>query len=454
MSAKLPYERPTITRQMEGLMNKIGRPAPARPYDEIDGIKVSTLAERFGSPLFVFSERSLRARVREARQTLAVRYPRVRLAWSYKTNSLDAICRVFHEEGSLAEVVSEMEYAKARRLGVPGPMIIYNGPYKTPSSLAAAVNEGALVQIDNYEELSTLEEIARQAGKRPDVGLRINLDAAIYPQWDRFGFNLESGQAYQAVKRLITGGQLNLTTLHCHIGTFILDAQAYGRAVEKLLGFVRALRSEFSLALRTLDLGGGFASSNTLHTQYLPGEQISPSLSQYADAIATPLLAASGTEPLDLVLETGRALVDEAGSLIATVRATKRLASGRRAIVLDAGVNVLFTAWWYKLQVLPAQPFSGITEETAVYGPLCMNIDCVRETVTLPDLQDGDRVVIRPVGAYCFAQSMQFIALRPACVLVGPNGEADLIRRAEVLEDFVGPESVPDRLQAPLFAKR
>lgn len=445
----LPYERPVITRQVEGLMNKVGRPAPARPCDEIDGVSVERLVREFGSPLFVFSERAIRRRVREARQTFGVRYPHVRFHWSYKTNYLDAICAVFHDEGSGAEVVSEMEYAKARRLGVPGPDIIYNGPYKTEDSLRRALADGATINLDHFEELAALEELAAAAGREAvPVGLRVNLDAAIHPQWDRFGFNLENGQAWHAVKRLVTGGRLQLTGLHCHLGTFILDPLAYGRAVEKLLGFAAHLQGEFGIRIGTLNLGGGFASSNTLHNQYLPGDQASPGLAQYADALTEPLLrAAGGGEPIRLLLESGRSLIDEAGFLIATVRGTKRLASGRRAIIVDAGVNLLFTAWWYRLQILPAQPFSGLTEETTVYGPLCMNIDCLREGVTLPDLRPGDRVVIRPVGAYCFSQSMQFIALRPACVLLGMNGETDCIRRAETLEDLVGPESLPARLR-------
>ncbi|MEK8022229.1 MAG: alanine racemase [Candidatus Hydrogenedentota bacterium] len=443
---KLTYERPAIIRQVDGLMNKVGRPAPARPFDEIDGVRIDDLVAQYGSPLFVFSERTIRHRIREAMQTFSVRYPRVQFAWSYKTNYLDAICRIFHQEGSIAEVVSEMEYLKARRNGMLGSQIIYNGPYKTEASLKQAAAEGAMIHVDNFEEIAALEAVSDELGKKLDVGIRINLDSQIYPQWDRFGFNLESYQAYHAVKRMVSGGKLNLVTFHCHLGTFILDPWAYARAIVKLLDFAAYLRAEFKIVIRNINMGGGFASSNTLHQQYLPGEQVSPSLAQYADAISSVLMSSPIADQLNLILESGRSLVDEAGSLISTVRATKRLASGRRAIVLDAGVNLLFTAYWYKLQILPVQPFQGLSEETTVYGPLCMNIDCVRDGVVLPDLQKGDRVAIRPAGAYCFTQSMQFIALRPACILLGMNGEIDCIRRAEVLEDLVACESLPDRL--------
>ena len=115
--------------------------------------------------------------------------------------------------------------------------------------------------------------------------------------------------------------------------------------------------------------------------------------------------------------------------------------------MIDAGVNLLFTAWWYRLDVAPARPVETFVEDTAIYGPLCMNIDCIRESVPLPDLRPGEHLAIRPVGAYTLTQSMQFIHLRPAVVLIDEQGHPEVIRRAEVLEDLTGPEVLPDRLK-------
>ena len=125
------YERPAIVRNTFGAMNKVGRRADATAHDQIDGVPIDRLCKEYGSPLFVFSERRLRARIREARDAFARRYPQTTMCWSYKTNYLDAICAIFHQEGSLAEVVSGMEYEKARRLGMPGDKIVFNGPAKT-----------------------------------------------------------------------------------------------------------------------------------------------------------------------------------------------------------------------------------------------------------------------------------------------------------------------------------
>jgi diaminopimelate decarboxylase len=444
---KPTYERPVIVRNTIGTMNKVGRRADLASGAIIDGVSVDALCREFGSPLFVFSERKLRSRVREARDAFARRFPSTTLCWSYKTNYLDAICAIYHQEGSLAEVVSGMEYDKARRLGVPGAKIVFNGPAKTETELRRAIAEHAIIHVDHLEEIYMIERIAAETGVTPSVGVRVSLDAGIVPRWDRFGLGLENGQAMQAVKRIARGGKLALGGLHTHIGTFILDPSAYGRAAIQLADFAASIRQSLDIGVRHLDLGGGFASSNTLASQYHAG--LSPSISDYAEAISTALIGhLDGRAPFPpLLVETGRALIDECGTLLATVIATKRLASGKRALVIDAGVNLLFTAWWYRLNVAPARSIDAFVEDTAIYGPLCMNIDCVRESVALPDMRPGERLTISPVGAYTLTQSMQFINLRPACVLINESGTAELIRRAEVLEDLVGPEVLPSRLR-------
>ncbi|HEV8548053.1 MAG TPA: hypothetical protein VGQ57_03475 [Polyangiaceae bacterium] len=439
---RLSYERPTIVKTPVGLMNKIGRRADVRACADIDGVPVERLCEEFGSPLFVFSERRLRARVNEAKAAFRRGHANTRFGWSYKTNYLSAICAIFHAEGSLAEVVSGMEYEKARRLGVPGHEIIFNGPAKTEAELERAVREGAILHADHSEEILLLERIAERTGTRPVVGLRVSVDAGIHPRWDRFGFDLESGQARDAARRIVRGGRLKLGGLHTHVGTFVLEPAAYGRAAGKLLELATSIAGGLGAEVTHLDIGGGYASNNTLAAQYHSGA-LTPPIAEYADAITQKLAGA----PYPLFVEAGRALIDDAGTLLTSVLATKRLSTGRRAIVIDAGVNLLFTAWWYRLGISPARATDSFIEDTTVYGPLCMNIDCVRESVPLPDLSAGDRLAIHPVGAYTLTQSMQFIKLRPACVLLNEAGEPELVRRAEVLDDLVAPELLPERLK-------
>ncbi|WP_456370933.1 diaminopimelate decarboxylase [Thermodesulfatator atlanticus] len=443
-----PYEKPIIRKVQVGLSNKFGSVYGRHVRPEIDGIPIGDLVSSFGSPLFVFSEKRLRSKYRQIYQLFSTRYPNVHFSWSYKTNYLDAICAILHQEGETAEVVSEFEYEKARRLGVPGSEIIFNGPYKPLPALKRAVQEGAIINIDHFDEIYDLEDIAEELGQQIKVGIRLNMDTGISPQWTRFGFNLESGQAMDAAKRIVSGGKLILNGLHCHLGTFLLEPRAYARAVEKLVDFAYQIEDNFDLKIEYLDLGGGFPSRNRLKGIYLSPEVAVPPLEDFAEAICDTLLAK--LRPNDfpkLILETGRAIVDEAGFLITTVVASKRLPDGTRSYVVDAGVNILFTAFWYNFRVELEEDVPGPAEPCVIYGPLCMNIDVVAEQVQLPPLPRGIRLIFSPVGAYNVTQWMQFIRYRPAVVLINENGEAELIREAENLEDIIARERLPERLR-------
>ena len=200
--------------------------------------------------------------------------------------------------------------------------------------------------------------------------------------------------------------------------------------------------------IRYIDVGGGFASQNTLKGAYYPGTDTTPTFGEYAEAITSALLN-SELDPRKLptlILETGRALIDDAGYLLGTVIANKRLASGNRATIVDVGVNLMFTSFWYEHEVYPAAPVSEHLEETTLYGPLCMNIDVLREAIAFPLLKKGDHFVIKRIGAYNMTQWMQFITLRPNVVLIDAKGEAHIIRKKETMENISGQEMVPDHL--------
>ncbi|MBK7173959.1 MAG: diaminopimelate decarboxylase [Bacteroidales bacterium] len=445
---KKAYERPLIKKLETGMPGKFGLRNDLAPTTHIDEVAVKDLMEKFGSPLFVMSERTIVQTLNKAKRAFNTRYPRVQFAWSYKTNYMDAICRIFHREGAWAEVVSGFEYEKALRNGVDGKKIIFNGPEKSRPDLEKAIRNDSLIHIDHLDELYELVEIAGELNVKPRVAIRINMDTGIYPQWDRFGFNLENGQAWDAINKIMHSGKMELVGLHCHIGTFILSPGAYGIAATKLSQLAVDIRTKYNVTVKYLDLGGGFASKNTLKGSYLPGPDINPGFDDYAEAIATSLHN-SGFETHELpllILETGRALIDEAGYLLTTVLGNKRLASGGRSTIIDAGVNLLFTSFWYDHKVAPAQSFSLYREETLICGPLCMNIDVIRNAISLPLLNKGDRLVIFNTGAYNMTQWMQFITMRPAIVLIRTNGEVHQIRRKEEIETLTNSEIVPEFL--------
>jgi len=446
---KKHYERPVLKKLETGMPSKFGMRTEFPPTTQIDGVSVKGLIKEHGSPLFVISEETIRATYKKALRAFSTRYPKVHFAWSYKTNYLDAVCRVFHQEGSWAEVVSGFEYEKALRNGVDGKKIIFNGPDKTREELEKAISNDSLIHIDHLDELYTIIDIVGETKKKPRVAIRVNMDTGIHPLWDRFGFNYENGQAWDAINKIISSGKMELAGLHTHIGTFILSPDAYAVAASKLADLAVEIHRKFNQAIRYIDMGGGFASKNTLKGSYLPGTDVNPTFDDYAEAISSALLN-SGLDtnalPL-LILESGRALIDEAGYLLGSVLANKRLSSGKRSTIINTGVNILFTAFWYDHKIAPAQPFSLYREDTVLYGPLCMNIDVIRENINLPLLNKGDDFVIYHVGAYNMTQWMQFITLRPKVVMIDTKGDVHVIRNKESIESVTGLEAVPEHLK-------
>ncbi|WP_184545558.1 diaminopimelate decarboxylase [Mucilaginibacter sp. FT3.2] len=447
---KLQYEKPYIKKLHAGVMNKFGTRTGVQPVKNIDGISVKSLIETYGSPVFVLSERQIRKNYRSAYRAFSTRYPKVQFAWSYKTNYLNAICQVFHQEGSWAEVVSGFEYRKALGNGVPGNKIIFNGPGKTNDELQMAIENDSLIHIDHFEELNQLLTLSNNLANKPRVAIRVNMDTGVYPLWDRFGFNYENGEAWTALTKVVNSGKLQLAGLHCHIGTYMLTTAAYGIAATKLCDLAIRCQTQCNHKIEYIDMGGGFPSTNTLKGAYLPGNDTVPSIDDFAEVITSTLLnyGFANTDLPSLILESGRVLIDDAGYLLGTVIANKRLSSGKRATIVDFGVNILFTSFWYEHQISPAQDFVPHSENMVIYGPLCMNIDVIRESINLPPLSPGDQVVVHKVGAYNMTQWMQFITLRPTVVLIDEQQRTHVIRTSETLQYTEEPEFVPTHLKA------
>lgn len=447
---KQAYERPLIKRLESKVPNKFGAKTNFKPITQIDGVDVKNMIRDHGSPLFVISEKKIRSNIRKAKRAFETRYPKVQFAWSYKTNYLDAVCRTFHQEGSWAEVVSDFEYDKALHNSVDGSRIIYNGPDKIPESIEKAIKNNSLIHIDHLDEYYAIQATATKLGTKAKVAIRVNMDTGVYPMWDRFGFNYENGQAWTVLNKIMRSDAMTLVGLHTHIGTFMLSASAYGVAATKLSDLAIGIREKYDHQIEYIDMGGGFASVNRLKGSYLPGIDTSPRIEDFAEAITSALINANfkpNELPL-LILETGRALIDDAAFLLGTVISNKRLSDGRRSTILDIGVNILFTSFWYEHPISPAQEFSDYTEDTIIYGPLCMNIDVIRDRVTLPLLNKGDHVVIENVGAYNMTQWMQFITLRPRIVMIDEQGNVNIVRERENLDSLLGNERVPAHLNS------
>ncbi|MCZ6527116.1 MAG: alanine racemase [Candidatus Dadabacteria bacterium] len=403
-------------------------------------VKINALAEKYSSPLFVVSADSIKNNLQTFKARFSDKYPKVVIAYSYKVNYLPGILDVIHKQGAWAEVASGFEYDIARELNVPGNSIVFNGPYKKKEELEKAINEGALINVDHLDEIRQLEKIASALGKTINIGIRLNMEVGIDQLPDRFGFNLDSPEAAHIVKRCSEKGLLNITGLHVHLTSYIVekeseenipakgikliwpkDHEAYRKAAQKTVHFAKEIREKFGVNIEYLDMGGGFPTVDAI--------------SPYVDAIVGPIVQGFNMNDLPLlILEPGRAIVSDAAHLITTVVAAKEFPSGQRAVVIDAGINLLPTSFWKFQDIECLKKSDEVYEETIVYGPLCLQTDIVSNT-ELPPLSVGDRLLVKNVGAYNIPQSSTFIYPQPAVLLIDGK-DISIIRKREEIKDL------------------
>ncbi len=388
--------------------------------------RAEELAERFGTPLYVFDGARLES---EAQAFQAVAGPGATVAYSVKSNPLMGLVARLARAGCWAEVASGFEYRVARRAGVPGSRIVFNGPLKTEQELRRALREGATVIADGVEQVRAIARLASEAAPGARAGLRL-----VPPDRDgRDRFGVPPRLARAAASVLARAG-LPLTGLHIHLGAYQLGplpasgppihgvTVQYPVPAERFAAAAVRLRevAEGLGGIEWLDLGGGWPAA--------------AGLAGHLDAAREAL--GPGAPPL--VLEPGRALVRDAGWLLARVVARR----GRGAVVVDAGVTQVPCVLWKRSPVRPAAPRAGAERPTDLFGPLCLQHDAVAREVPLPPLRPGDLVWIGQTGAYAMAQASPFIHLRPGAVLV-EGGRAATLRAAETDDEALGAQAEP-----------
>lgn len=399
-------------------------------FADLDPASARALAERFGTPVHLVSERALRARAR-AMVAAALRHgPQTRVAWSLKTNPLLGVLTRLREEGLWTEVVSDFEYALARRAGVPGGEIVFNGPARSDAGLARALAEGALVHADRLDELERLAALARELGRSVPIGLRVDPSGA-----GRFGLSPGRGELAEALRRLAQMPELSLGGLHAHGGGASRDLAAFRKQGESLAELARGIGAPLSW----IDAGGGLAGANPRPSD-AERRHPWPDPAAWCDALLAPLAGLAER----LLVEPGRTLVEPAGALLVRVVGRRTTPNGGAACVLDAGLDAVPTAasWRHPVRALLAgAPAAAIP--TALYGPLCMRKDCIAEAAPLPPLARGDLLLVEGTGAYDLARAMPFSQLRPGVLLWRGGDDATWLRRPERLEDVLAREVAP-----------
>ncbi len=414
----------------------------------LGGCDTVELAHRFGTPLYVLDELTMRTMCRQFRHEFRSRHPDTTIIYACKAYIGLAMASLVAQEDLGADVVSGGELAFLITVGFSPEKIYFHGNNKSPQELEEALRyQVGRVVVDNFYELELLERVAAQLGRRQPVLLRISpgVDPHTHAKTttgtveSKFGIPIADGQAREAVAKAGSSEHLELVGLHFHLGSPIFDVAPYQEAIRITIGFAAdALGPRF----QELGVGGGFAA------QYVP-QQPPPSISAYAEAIVHALKEECRRYRIPtprLVVEPGRAIVARAGVALYTVGAWKAVPGGKRYISVDGGMGDNIRPALYGAQyvaLLANRLLEPATERVTVAGKFCESGDVLVWDAHLPSPRPGDLLAIPAAGAYTLAMASNYNAsLRPAVVMV-KDGEARLVRRRETYKDLLQCEVWP-----------
>ncbi|MBI4541052.1 MAG: diaminopimelate decarboxylase [Gemmatimonadetes bacterium] len=396
------------------------------------GLTLRELADRFGTPLYVYNGPAIDERYLAFERAFAS-VDRL-VAYSVKANANLAVLRRLAALGSGADIVSRGELHRALLAGIEPRKIVFAGVGKTEAEMRAALEAGIYsFNVESAGELDALSRVAAALGVEACFALRVNPDI-VSPTphaYTRTGhletkFGIPVGETLELYRwaRGVVG--LRAAGIDVHIGSQIADPEPYARAVSRVLELVGELRGS-GIELEYVDMGGGFA------IRYGGGEAMD--LVSLAQAVA-PRVAGTG---LKLVVEPGRYLVGEAGMLITRVLYVKRT-DRKTFVVTDAGMSELLRpshyGGYHEIELVMEQRDRSV-ETVDVVGPVCETGDFLALDRPLPVPQPGELLAVRQAGAYGFTMTMNYNGrLRPAEVLV-EDARACVVRRRETLDDLV-----------------
>jgi diaminopimelate decarboxylase len=412
------------------------RAADADGELELDGQRASDLAERFGTPLVVYSERALRERARAFRAAA----PDAVFVYGAKAFPNVALMQLLAEEGFGADVASLGELAFALRAGLRGEQLLVHGNNKSDEELRAAAEAGALVVLDAPDEPARAAAAGvRRVLVRVTPGVEAETHEAIRTGHHGSKFGLDPDDALEAIRAAREGG-LEVEGLHVHVGSQLADAHAHQLAVGLLAAFAARCRDELGWTPALVDLGGGFGVRHVTEEPEPPAPEL---VRELAEAVAREWRE-HGLEAPRLLVEPGRSLVGPAAFTLYRVGAVKR-AGHRRYVAVDGGMSdnprpQLYDARYTALLATRADE-EPADEPFTVAGKHCESGDVLIEWAVLPEPRRGDLLAVPATGAYTLSMSSNYNAIpRPAAVLVS-GGDARLILRRETVEDLLARET-------------
>lgn len=428
-----------------------------------DGCSLEDLARKYGTPLFVASERSLLRSVRTLGDAFTSRGVEAEFFFSFKTNPLPRLLGILGRAGVGAEVISEFEFWLARRVGIEGERIVVNGTVKTGALLAAAVAENAaLINVESVSQIQSLRDTVRRLGRRANVGLRVNPRL----KSGKFDFTLSTGNASSPIGFVFGSREwedvialfgeeplLRLRGVHFHLGSGIRRAAPYRSALKKI-AVVWSDLNRRGFAPEILDIGGGFSTStlkelnlweavrllawNLPQRRPSPGKEVVVEIAGECAGMLAGLTRVSGGAVPRLFVEPGRALSGPAQALLLQVTDLVDHRGGEVTAVCDGGaMNLSLMLLTEYHDIVPVrEPVGGGRHRYNIVGSLPTPLDMVSRGRELPPLRRGDFIAVLETGAYFTSLGNTFAGSRPAVVLIGGEGP-QVIRRRESFDDLV-----------------
>lgn len=408
-----------------------------------EGVDIELLAQKQGSPLYVYSYQSLC----DQYDQLASAFAGIDhlICYATKANTNKAILKTFFDRGAGADVVSGGEMRRAIAAGCDPKKIVYSGVGKTNEELHYALGEGVLqINVECEQELENIQRIAKFLGKRAPVAIRVNpdVDPKTHPyistglKEEKFGVSMETAmRLYRRTKEL---DHVDAVGIHCHIGSQILETSPFFEAFGKITAMVKALKAE-GIELQNIDIGGGFGIF------YQEGDNV-PSPEIYAKAFLEPVKELNAR----ILIEPGRYLVGNAGALITKVNYGKKSDDGKIFVMVDAGMADLIRPMLYQAhhEILPVQKFEDREEIVAdIVGPYCESTDTLAPKRKIQTPAQGEYLAVMSAGAYGMSMASLYNSRgRPAEVLIKDN-MFYVIKRPDRLEDFTKQECLPEFLK-------
>lgn len=412
----------------------------------LGGADTVDLANQFGTPLYVFDEKDIRNNCKAFKEAFDEYYDGNALVlYASKAFSCKEMYRLVNSEGLGTDVVSGGELYTALSAGFPAEKIYFHGNNKTPYEIGYALDSkiGRIV-ADNIYELETIDRIAGEKGIKAKVLFRIKpgIDAHTHDfiktgQIDcKFGFALENGEAYEAVKKITTLENTQLVGIHCHIGSQIFETEPFVLAADVMLNFADKIRKDFGITLEELNLGGGYG------IKYVDSDKpVSENESIKLLCTAVKKACAEYDYPLPkLLIEPGRSIVGASTLTLYKIGCVKTIKDIRTYVSVDGGMsdNPRYALYGAKYEMIVANKADKPKDfEATVAGKCCESGDLIGEGVQIQTPEVNDTLAVLATGAYNYSMSSNYNRIpRPAAVMIN-DGKARLIINRETYEDII-----------------